>query len=203
MKNFLILAATFVLLTACSLFSPVKTEPTTTYLINTTPHPATKKPHSRINLLVTLPEASSIYNTTSIAYTVRPYQIGYFAKSSWAETPSQMLQPLLIQTLRKTHYFNEVDSTPTGGPYSFILNTQLVQLQLDFSQVPHRLHFVIRAELLKASSNQVIASKEFAVHEVLRQNNTYAGVIAANQAAAQLLSQISAFCLRNINQPSP
>ncbi len=197
MKNLFWLITALLLMSACSMFSPVKTETATTYLINASPSPSTKRPNGHINLLVSTPSADSIYDTTDIAYTTRPYQIGYFVKSNWAQPPTQMLQPLLIQTLRKTRYFHEVSGAGGAVTYNFMLNTHLVKLQQDYSRWPHQLHFVLRAELIDLSTSHLVASKEFAVHEIIPQNDTYAGVVVTNQAAAQLLRQVAAFCLRN------
>ena len=36
--------------------------------------------------------------TTQMAYSTEAYQIAYFAKNEWAETPSQMIQPLIVKT---------------------------------------------------------------------------------------------------------
>jgi cholesterol transport system auxiliary component len=198
MKNILILLMGLFLLSGCSVFSPVKTETQTTYLINKAPHPISKRANRSINLLVTPPEANSIYNTTDMAYTTQPYQIGYFAKSSWAEPPTQMLQPLIIQTLQKTRYFHSVGSLSTIGQYNYILNTQLLQLQQDYAKFPHVLHFVLRAQIINANTNQVIASKEFSTNEPLNRNDPYSGVMAANKAAATVLNQLAQFCLRMI-----
>ena len=198
MKKLLILFIALYSLSACSVFSPVKTETQTTYLINTVPNPAVKKSQRRISLLVTQPEASSLYNTTSMAYTTHPYQIGYFVKSTWAEPPPQMLQPLVIQTLQRTHYFRSVGSLSNIGQYNLTLNTQLIQLEQDYSRQPHRVHVILRAQIVNPNTNQILASKEFSAHEIIRRDTTYDGVVATNQAVAKILNQLAAFCLRAI-----
>ena len=198
MKKLLILWFGLFLLSACSVFSPVKTETTTTYLINKVPQPATKRPSRSINLLVSQPEGNSIYNTSDMAYTTKAYEIGYFVKSSWVEAPTQMLQPLIIQTLQKTHYFHTVGSSSTIGQYSYILNTQLIQLQQDYSKMRPILHFIVRAQIIDAATNQIVGSKEFAVNEPITRNDPYSGVTAANKAASAILNQLAQFCLRVI-----
>jgi len=202
MKHLLILLVGLFLLSACSVFSPIKTETTTSYLINTTPQPLTARASHRLNLLVTQPEADSIYNTTGIAYTTKPHQIGYFVKSTWAEVPTQMLHPLIIQTLRKTHFFHRVGTLSSVGHYDYLLNTQLIQLQQDYSQLPPAAYLILNAEIVKASTNQVIASHEFVIHEMIRQNSTYSGVIATNRATAIILNQLAVFCLKTLQRSS-
>jgi cholesterol transport system auxiliary component len=180
------------------MFSPVKSETPTTYLINAAPHPLAQKRNHHLILLVNTPDGNSVYNTTAIAYTTHPYQIGYFVKSVWAETPTQMLQPLITQTLQRTHYFRLVGSSASVSQYSYILNTHLVKLVQDFSRTPHLLHFSLRAELINAGSSQVIASKEFSVDELIACDDTYSGVVATNRAVARVMSQLARFTVRNL-----
>jgi cholesterol transport system auxiliary component len=199
MKNLLILLMALFSLSACSMFSPVKTETPTTYLINMAPYPAAHH-RSEHSLLVNMPEGNPIYNSTNIAYTTHPHQIGYFVKSTWAETPTLMIQPLLIQTLQRTHYFRTVGTLSTVGQYDLILNTQLVELKQDFSTSPHLLHLVLQAELINASTNQVLGSKEFNIHELIARDDTYNGVVATNRAMSRALSQLARFSVTTLQR---
>ena len=198
LKATLIVGTMLFSLSACSVFSPVKSDPTTTYLIKQTPEPEIKAPKASLNLLVNLPGANPIYNTTAIAYTKRPYEIAYFVKNSWVEAPAEMLQPLIIETLQNTHYFHSVGTVATIGNYNYLLNTQIVRLEQDFSKEPNMLRFVLRAQIIRSDTNQLIASKEFAVSEIMSQQDPYTGVLAANRAVAEALRQLAQFCLKMI-----
>jgi len=200
MKKLFVLAAALLFLSACSMFSPVKSETPTTYLINAAPHPATQKTNNSLSLLVNTPDGNPVYNTTAIAYTVHPYQIGYFVKSAWAETPAQMLQPLLIQTLRRTHYFHQVGSASNLSQYGYILNTHIIELEQDFSRIPPLLHFVLSVEIINASTNQILASKEFNTYELITRNDTYTGVVATNRAVARIMGQLASFTVKTLEQ---
>src|SRR5690606_13007295 len=57
-----------------------------------------QQPTGPATLLVFPPETRPLYDTTRMAYTTRPYEIAYFSQHEWGETPSQMLQPLLLRT---------------------------------------------------------------------------------------------------------
>lgn len=188
MKRLILLSALF--LSGCSAFSPVKIEPSTKYLINKTPTLSKRKMHSSV-LLVLMPEASSIYNTNDMAYSTKPYQIAYFAKNQWAETPPQMLQSLLIQTLQNTHYFRAVITPAYAAHYNFILNTQLFDLHQDFTKHPAQLKLKLRAQLIRATTNTIIATKTCAISRSMSQSNPYAGVHAANEAMAICLKEIA------------
>lgn len=184
------------LLSAC--LSPVKSESENTYVINTLPHPVIKKPTHKITLLVLTPEASQIYNTTQMAYSTQSYQVNYFSKNVWADTPAQMLQLLLMRSLQNTHYFYAVTSPSTVSFYDYVLNTQLLQLEQRFYAHSSEVIILLRAQLINAANNRVIATKQFKVVRPAFENTPYGGVIAANKAAAEMLAQVTRFCLQKI-----
>lgn len=184
-------------LTGCSFLSPVKTTPDCTYMITSIP---TNTPHLRalpITLMVMQPDAVPAYNTTEMAYSRRIYQIAYFAKNRWAETPPQMLQQLIVQTLQNTHRFRFVVTPPFTGTYDYVLSTTILQLEQDFVSCPV-LKLRVRAQLINTTSNRVIATKNFALLEPIFAITPYNGVIAANIATRKFLSELSDFCIRNL-----
>lgn len=201
MKNLIgkILAALSVMmLSGCSLLSPVKSDNQTTYVLNSLPcNLATYRAHAT-TLMVMQPEISQAYNTTEMAYSIKPYQIAYFSQNRWAETPAQMFYPLLVQTLQNTHFFHAVVTAPYTGNYDYILTTQILQLLQDFSWCPARVQFTVRVQLSKVATGKVIATKQFTVLQPFRNRFPYAGVFAANHATAKMLQEITQFSLDKI-----
>lgn len=186
------------LLSSCSLLSPVTVSSQKTYLLNTIPHPVHKKPPRAITVLVMPPESRPIYNTTQMAYSTKPYQIAYFSQNQWAETPAQMWQPLMVQTLQQTHYFHAVVTPPYGAYYDYVLTTQILQLKQDFTCKPAMLQLAVKVQISKTATNRVIATKQFVVDQPILQKTPYHGVIAANCAAASILKRIATFSLRHM-----
>lgn len=198
MRNSLI-PLSMILLSACSFLSPVKVDLPDKYILNNVPTVVpTKKTRSTI-LLVSIPETRPIYNTTQMVYTSRPYQISYFSKNEWAETPAQMLHPLLIQTLQKTYAFKAIVSPPYNGRYDYIINTEILELKQDFNCPRPMLVMSVRAQILKMSINQVIATKQFTVRLPIPSGTPYGGVIAANHGIVSILRRTAGFCVRTIN----
>lgn len=192
--SFIFLSAT--LLTSCSLLSPVKTNDESKYLL--TAVPGVKKQTMRhTTLLVLKPETSAAFNTNQIAYKTRPYQLAYFAKNRWAETPSNMVQRLMVQTLQNTRHYHAVITTPFTGTYDYMLSTQLIELVQDFTQNPSIAKLTLRAQIIRTSDSHVIAAKQFSASSVAPENTPYGGVIAANQAISQILSELSIFCVKS------
>lgn len=185
--------ASFLLISSCTLLSPVKSEPATKYVLSSLPDHIPKKRVQVGTMLVLPPETRPLYNTTQMAYTLLPYQVAYFAKNKWAETPSQMLQPLIVDALQRTHYFHAVMMPPYVGQYDYVLNTHILTLQQDYSRLPARIQLTVRAEISHVATNQLIAAREFSIQEPIWQKTPYAAVIAANRATANLLRQLISF----------
>lgn len=186
--------ALFILtLSGCSLLSPVKTEPVTTYELSTVPYVKKKASH-RITVYVAPMEAISIYNTKEMAYSTHQFQVAYFAQNEWADTPPKMLQPLIIQTLQNTHYFHAVTAYSTNAQPNYILNTQLVKLKQNFTCNSSAVELKINAQITNNTNNQIIATKQISIVIPAPYNSPYGGVLAANRAVAIALKQLSVFC---------
>ncbi|HEV8256368.1 MAG TPA: ABC-type transport auxiliary lipoprotein family protein [Casimicrobiaceae bacterium] len=180
------------LLSGCALLSPVKIE-TKKNVLNKVPIDVPSEKTRPATLLVLAPETNAIYDTTQMAYTTEAYQIGYFSQNEWAETPSQMIQPLIVQTIRNTGFFSEVVSPPHFGRHTFALRTEIQELKQDFTSDPATLQLAMRFDLSREATNEVTATKELSVQEPMREKTPYAGVVAANDAMAKLLRELAKF----------
>jgi cholesterol transport system auxiliary component len=174
------------------LLSPVKID-TKKYVLNRVPLDLPIAQAHAATLLVLLPETDPIYATTQMAYTSQAYQIAYFSQNEWAKTPSQMIQPLIVETLRHIHYFSEILVPPHFGHHTYALRTEIVELQQDFSSNPAILRLTMRFYLSRDVTAQVIATKEMTVQEPLRDRTPYAGVVAANEAMVKVLRELARF----------
>jgi cholesterol transport system auxiliary component len=176
----------------CTLFSPVNID-TKKYVLNDIPLDLPRERTHSSTLLVLVPDTMPAYATTQIAYSTEAYQIAYFSKNEWAGTPSQMIQPLIVRTLRDTHYFSEVLSPPYFGRRTFALHVEILELKQDFTSEPAMLQLAMRIHLSREATNQVVATKEWSIREPMPERNPYAGVVAANQAMPKLLRELAKF----------
>lgn len=192
--NFGILLLILFCLSGCSLFGPVKSPQENTYVINTLPPCYFHSYKSHLTLLVSQPQTPQAYNTNQIAYSLCPYALSYFSKNFWVDTPPQMLQPLIVQTLQDTCHYHAIVSPPFAGNYDLVLNTQLLNLYQDFKCKPSVVRLGIRVQLLDTSGH-VIATRQFCINTIAPCDNPYGGVIAANQAVACFLAQLAKFVL--------
>jgi cholesterol transport system auxiliary component len=147
-------------------------------------HPAT--------LLVLQPETGAAYDTTRMAYSVKAYQLAYFRDNQWAETPAQMIQPLLVRTLQQTGFFRAVSSPPEFEPPSYTLRSEILELVQDHTANPPVLRFRLRLQLFQASGRP-IADREIVEQQAMAGSVPYAGVVAANDAVAKALQATAQF----------
>lgn len=144
-------------------------------------------------LLVFRPEASALYDTTRMAYRLRPYEIAYFSRTEWAARPAQMLHPLLVQTLQRAGYFGTVVTPPFMGRYTHALRTEILTLRQDYTAEPAVFELDLRVQLAAEPGDRVIATRAISVREPMRERSSYAGVVAANEATAKALRELAEF----------
>lgn len=189
-----------ILLSSCSVFGPVNPPDDKRYTISAMPVGFKPMRHTGAILLVTQPETSGIYNTTNMAYTVKPYQVSYYSQNQWAETPSQMVLPILAQSLEKTGAFKAVVVAPYLGKYDYVLNTQIIKIQQNYlNNSQGYFELVIQAQLVRVSNGATIATKQFSVNTLIGAPSPYNGVLAANEAMARALIQICQFAAYRVN----
>jgi cholesterol transport system auxiliary component len=188
--------ACVVFFSGCTLFSPINID-RQKHMLNNSPLDLPSESTHSATLLVLVPETTPAYATTQMAYSTQAYQIAYFSKNEWAATPSQMIQPLVVKTLRNTHYFSEVLSPPYFGHYTFALHIEILELQQDFTAEPATLLLAMRIYLSRDTTNQIVATKELSVREPMSERNPYAGVVAANEAMPKLLRELARFVVEN------
>lgn len=180
------------LLPGCALVSPVNVD-TKKYVLSSIPADLPATPTQPVTLLVLPPEAKPIYATTQMAYTIKAYEVAYFSQNEWAETPSQMIQPLIVETLRRTGQFSEVLPSPHFARHTFVLRTEIIELKQDFTSDPAALRLALRFTLSREATNQVIAARTLALQEPMQERTPYAGVVAANAAMEKLLRAFAGF----------
>lgn len=187
------------LMTGCQLLKPVNVEKHS-YLLQQTPVKLPTYTRTARVLLVQPPETKPVFDRNDMAYMANSYKIAYYAKNEWAETPSQMLLPLLARTLQATHYFNAVMSSVNPSHYDFSLSSQILQFQFNFSQHTPSFQFLLRVELHNAVMNKVIATQDFYTNVDMQATNPQQGVRAANRATKMMLRKVALFVVKMIKR---
>ena len=183
------------MMSGCSFMSPVKLPPDVGYVINTTPSHVVKSRQHRQTLLVAHPDTNPAYNTVRLAFTDHPYQISYYSFSHWAESPADMLMPLIAETMQNTHRFRAIITPPYTGQYDYMLRTQIKTLRIDYTRPIPVLQLDIQAQMIHAGSGNVVSSREFKTSVPLARRSPYSAVVAANEATAILLKKLAVWCV--------
>lgn len=179
------------LLAACSMFSPIKKGPIQGYVLNAAPSINSKMRRTDATVLVLHPETNPVYDSTKIAFTLKPYQVTYYTQNHWVETPGSMLEPLLVKTLQRTKRYKSVLTPPYTGTYDYALRTQLQELRIDFTHKVPVLRMALQAQLINAGTNNLISSREFSSIVPMSACSPYAAVVAANRATARILGKMA------------
>ena len=146
------------------------------------------------DLLVTVPRAAAGYDSTRMVYLQRPQELQAFAFNEWADTPAQMLAPMLARALQDSGAFRAVLLAPSAATGRWRLETEVIRLQHDFTTQPSRVRLTLRAVLLDSGTRQVIAAREFDEAVPAQAENPVAGAAAAQQVAQRVLAAVAGFC---------
>jgi cholesterol transport system auxiliary component len=184
------------LLAACAAFAPEEADMSSA-LLDKLPAEVPQARCAPAVLAVARPEVRPMYDTAQMAYTLRPHQVAYFARHQWAETPGQMLHPLLVRTIERTGCFGVVLAQPGAGA-THMLRADIVELVQDFSQEPPVLRLDLRVRLDVVGSARPPVQRTVSVTEPMRQKGPLAGVDSANDAVARALQQTAAFVLEQM-----
>jgi cholesterol transport system auxiliary component len=147
-------------------------------------------------LLVSPPGVRAGLDSRRIAYVQRPFELSYFARSEWADTPARMLQPLLVQSLEGSGAFRAVVAGPSPAATDLRLETEVLALQQEFLTTPSVARVSLRAQVVDPASRRVVATETFEAVEPADSADPYSGVVASNRALARVLADVTAFVSR-------
>lgn len=145
-------------------------------------------------LVLGAPRAAAGFDSQEMAYLREPHKLEYFRESQWVDTPAIMLSPLVAATLEGSGTFGAVVQSPTSVSGQYRLELEIIRLQQEFTSLPSREHFTLRAHLLNPATRQVIAWREFNAIVTAASDDPYGGVIAANQAVRAVIAELTTFC---------
>ena len=184
-----------VLLGACAGLRTAPSESPTLYVLEAKPLTQAAREKRDIVLEVSGPRAWPGFDTTYMIYVQRPYELDHFATNQWADTPSRMLAPLLVQALEQTRSFRTVMQTPGATPADLRLQVELIRLQQNFQTRPSRAELTVHLQLIDSRANRVLASSLLDESENAPSDDAYGGVVAANVALQRLLERVADFCV--------
>ncbi len=192
-----VLAAVAAAAAACTLLPTPRATARNTFLLGPE-SPASGAPPApcrarTATLLVTLPREEPGFDTPAMAYLVRPNAVGYYANSQWADTPARMLAPAMVRALERTGCWRAVVRTPTAIAADFRLDTEDLALGQEFFSRPSKVRLALRAVLVDAREESVVAARRFEAVEDAPSDDAAGGAAAAGRAAGKLLESLAAW----------
>ena len=198
MKKIFVIFGVCVLLTGCSLTTPIKRSTVANYTLTNVSQLKLHKKPSNLTLLISQPTASPGYQTSDMIYAEQPYRLQSFAVNRWIASPAQMLMPLLVQSLKNSGYFKAVVAAPVAVVADYQLNTHLLEFKQNFAKDPSQVIIRIQADLINSKTHLIISSHIFVTTINAAANTPYAGVIAANQSTGDLMQAITRFVVGQV-----
>lgn len=193
--SFLIL--TIVGLTGCF---PTSFTPTTSYQLTSANEKKLVTSPINKTLLVSLPTATTVYQSNDMLYVKKDFQPSRFSRNNWDSPPSEMLLPIIVESLQNSGYFYAVVPAPTFAQTDWRLDTQLFKLQQNFIQQPSVVEMSVDVTLTDNALFKVIATHRFSATVPAPTDTPYGGVLAANIACQQIMEQISLWVVKEGQQ---
>lgn len=144
-------------------------------------------------LLVNRPMARIDLDTTRMAYREQDYQLRYFARSRWADTPAQLLLPGLVEALEASGQFGAVVRVGSAARADLRLDADLLEFSQDFRVGPGEFQLRLRLQLVDLETRAVLASRIFTAHAAAPERSPRGVVHAANAAWQALLPELVGF----------
>ena len=198
-KNFLILGVVFCL-TACIHVGPSLGTVSQDYTLNNTTvlpiHPAYTDKVVIVDVGGVLPRVRG----TGLLYQQKDFQLKKYALHHWLAPPATMIAPIITAQLNNTGAFKAVVNAPTyAGVTDYQISLVLQRLQQNFfSAKESKEELALQLILINMKTNKVMAAKTFQT-AVDAAPNAPGGVVAANQALAELMPDMIQFIVNKLH----
>ena len=176
-----------ILLAACGAPRAVKY-----YVIDLPPSPpVTAAAQFPITLLVSRITASHLYNDDRLVYGSGPVQLGTYDYERWAEAPANMIQELLVSTLRSTGQYATVARVASSVRGDYVLRGHLNQMY-GVDQPALVARFSLQLELYDPQGRRIVWSQSYTHDEPVDGKTVPAIVEAMDRNVKTGMQQLSA-----------
>lgn len=151
-------------------------------------------------LLVAPPEAAAGYDGRRMVYTERPFELQYFVRNEWADTPARMLEPLLVRRLEAAGAFSAVVTGAAPVTAELRLDSRLLSFEQRFAGRPSRGRVALRVQLTDLRQGRVVATRHFEAEAAAPSDDPYGGVQALNRALEEVLGEVARFAAAAVAQ---
>jgi ABC-type uncharacterized transport system auxiliary subunit len=149
----ILLTAVVIMLAAISQSGCGAARPSKYYQLDAPAPAATSPDPLPISLLVGRISSSRLYHDDRIIYETTPLEMGMYEYHRWAEPPSDIVQGMLVQTLRASGQYRSVDRLGSSARGDYILRGRLLALEeVDHPNITARVSFDLELFSLKTGT---------------------------------------------------
>ena len=184
----------------------VAARPMKYYVLDPGPVPAPQEaPTYQVTLLVGRVTASHLFRDDRLVYGSGPVQLGVFAYDRWAEPPADMLQDLLVSTLRSTGQYRAVSHLSSNVRGDYVVRGHLWDIsEVDKPDLMAR--FSLEVELFDPNTRTIVWSHRYEHDEPAQGKTVNDVVVAMDKNVRAGLQQITAgiseyFASHPVQQP--
>ncbi len=169
--------------------------PVSYYTLNSTPTPepsVTVKNDAPLpfTILVGRIAASHLYLNDPIVYSSGGVELGTYEYHRWVDVPTEMLETMLTQTLRKQGRFRSIGRLGSSAKGDFILRGHLYSLEeIDSPSITAR--FSIELELFQPKTGMVVWNQSYNQDERVSQKSVTAVVEALRREVITGFNQLT------------
>ena len=127
-----------------------------------------------------------------ILYKTGEVEMGLYDDRRWAAPPTEMIQSMLVERLRSTGQFRNVQLRTTSAVGSFLLRGNLRAFNEVDTASGITARFGLRLELYEAKSGNLVWTQSFLQDEPVTEKTVNAVVVSLQKAVDTVLSQVSA-----------
>ena len=171
----------------CGAARPVKY-----YVLDLNPAPANSAaPQIPVTLLVGRLATSHLYRDDRLVYGSGPVQLGTYEYDRWAEAPADMVQDMLVTTLRSTGQFRSVSKVMSNVRGEYVVRGHLYSMYgVDQPELVAR--FTIQLELYDPNTRTTVWSQIYTHDEPVAAKTVTAIVEAMDKNVTAGMQQLSA-----------
>lgn len=188
-----ILATVAVFSGGCVTVGPPEAQPIHTFVLSPAPIPNRSTAPCGDVLVVSTPTAHAGYDSARMMYSERESELHYFVFNRWADRPTTMLEPILVQAVESTGRFHAVVGIANGILPELRLDTRIVSLHQEFITDNSQVRVALRVQLVDLMDRRVLATALFEEVEFARTDDPYGGVTALNRALTRMMGRVADF----------
>lgn len=138
------------------------------------------------------------FATTRMVYQRSEYQYEAFAYSQWVDTLPGLVRASMIEGLAGIGLFSDVVAAPSPEAPDYRIETRDLLVLQRFDGERSEVEVSLRARVVDAEERLLLGVRQFAATVPARSADPQGGVVAANEALADVLNQLARYLVEVI-----